>query len=279
MTDPQDWRSILFVPANRPDRFGKALAAGADAVCVDLEDAVAPEEKAGARSAAIDFVRETAPGPTTRIIRVNSVRTPEGLRDLIALGDATLRACTVAVPKVESPEEMRWIAELLSGKPIQLVAQIDTIGALRYASEIASASTNTIALMFGGLDLAAEIGVPPSWDALLQARTTVVLAAAEHGISSIDMPFPDARDREGCGKEARRTRAIGFTAKMAIHPAQVAPINDAFTPGVAEIAEAQRTLEAFERSGRNVALLDGKMIERPVVENMRRVLSRARSSA
>lgn len=274
MIDAQRWRSFLFVPGNRPDRFAKALAAGADAVCVDLEDAVAPEEKDGARSAALEFLRETSPGPA-RVVRINSVRTRQGLKDLLALCEAAPRSGAVAVPKVESAEEVRWVAGLLADANVGLVTQVETIGALKNVDAIASASPETVAIMFGGLDLAAEIGVPPSWEALLQARSAVALAAAGNGLGAIDMPLPEARNAERCGEEARRVRAMGFTAKMAIHPAQVEAINEAFSPSAEEIAEAERVVEAFERSGRNVALLDGKMIERPVIENMRRVLSRA----
>lgn len=271
---PSSWRSLLFVPATRPDRFSKALASGADAVCVDLEDAVAPGEKDAARAAAMSFLSAKERGPD-RVVRINSIRTLDGLRDILALNEVGLRSGLVAVPKVGSAEEVDLLLDHVP-EGLDIVAQIETLQGVRNATAIAAASPRVCAIMFGGLDLAGELGVPPGWDALLQARLAVAYAAAEAKLPALDMPFPDVSNLEECGAEAARAQALGFSAKMAIHPTQLPAIHDAFTPSADDVAWAERLLESFRRAGGGVALLDGKMIERPVVRNAERLLSRAR---
>ena len=270
---PTSWRSLLFVPATRSDRFSKALVSGADAVCVDLEDAVAPGEKDAARAAAMSFLSAEERGPA-RVVRINSLRTLDGLKDILALSEAHLRSGIVAVPKVDSAEEVDLLLELVPGE-LGIIAQVETLRGVRNAAAIACASSRVCAIMFGGLDLAGELGVPPSWEALLQGRLAVAYAAAEARLPALDMPFPDVSDSKECGAEAARAQALGFTAKMAIHPTQLSTIHDAFTPNAADVAWAERLLESFKRAGGGVALLDGKMIERPVVRNAERLLARA----
>ncbi len=212
MTEAMGWRSLLFVPGARPDRFDKALASGADAVCVDLEDAVAPARKDEARAAAIRFLVDGAgQGGPDRVVRINSVRSLAGLRDLLAIAEARPAGGTVAVPKLESAEEVQWIDQVLAeaGVPVRLVAQIETLRGVEQASAIAAASSRLAALMFGGLDLAAELGVPASWDALLLARSRTVHAAARAGLAAIDMPFVDVAAPEGCRAEAVRSLGLG----------------------------------------------------------------------
>lgn len=281
MTEAMGWRSLLFVPGARPDRFGKALASGADAVCVDLEDAVAPARKDEARAAAIRFLVDGAGqvGPD-RVVRINSVRSLAGLRDLLAIAEARPAGGTVAVPKLESAEEVQWIDQVLAeaGVPVRLVAQIETLRGVEQASAIAAASSRLAALMFGGLDLAAELGVPASWDALLLARSRTVHAAARAGLAAIDMPFVDVAAPEGCRAEAVRSLGLGFSAKMAIHPTQVPVINDAYTPSPEEVARAERIGRAYAGNPDGILLLDGTMVERPVVLAMARLLTRARRS-
>lgn len=281
MNDAMGWRSLLFVPGTRPDRFGKALACSADAVCVDLEDAVAPGRKDEARSAAVRFLADGAgQGGPGRVVRINSVRSLTGLRDLLAIAEARPAGGTVAVPKVESAEEVRWIEQILAeaGVPVRIVAQIETLLGVEQAPAIAAASPALSALMFGGLDLAAELGVPASWDALLHGRSRTVHAAARAGLAAIDMPFVDVAAPEGCRAEAVRSLGLGFSAKMAIHPSQVPAINDAYTPSAEEVARAERIGRAYAENPDGILLLDGVMVERPVVLAMARLLMRARRS-
>lgn len=281
--DDLGWRSVLFVPASRPDRFDKALAAGADAVCVDLEDAVAPAHKQDARAAAMRFLAEGGKGGggggPDRVIRINTPRSVAGMRDTLALIEARPSGGTVVVPKIDSPEEVGWVDQLLTeaGLDLRLVAQIETLHGVDQAAAITAASHRVSAVMFGGLDLAAELGVPASWDGLLYGRSRVVHAAARAGIPAIDMPFVDVHDVDGCRAEAQRALALGFTAKMAIHPNQVPTINEAYTPTPDEVAQAERIVTAWKDAPDGVIQLDGKMVERPIVLAMRRTLARARA--
>ncbi|QQP92994.1 CoA ester lyase (plasmid) [Skermanella sp. TT6] len=275
------WRSLLFVPGTRPDRFAKAAASGADAVCVDLEDAVPPGRKDEARGEALRFLAEVGGGACDRVVRINGVRTEPGLRDLLAVIEARPERGTIAVPKIESAEEVQWIDQLLTaaGCGLRVVAQIETLRGVENATVIAGASPRLSGIMFGGLDLAAELGAPASWEALLHGRSRVIHAAALAGIPAIDMPFVDVGDPEGCGQEARRALALGFSAKMVIHPTQVEVVNAAFSPTLEEIDQARRVIAALEEASGTAAggvvLLDGRMVERPVVLAMQRILARA----
>lgn len=275
------WRSLLFVPGTRPDRFAKAAASGADAVCVDLEDAVPPGRKDEARGEALRFLAAAGSGACDRVVRINGVRTEPGLRDLLAVIEARPERGTIAVPKIESAEEVQWIDQLLTaaGCGLQVVAQIETLRGVENATAIAGASPRLSGIMFGGLDLAAELGAPASWEALLHGRSRVIHAAALAGVPAIDMPFVDVGDPEGCGQEARRALALGFSAKMVIHPTQVEVVNAAFSPTPEEIDQARRVIAALEEASGTAAggvvLLDGRMVERPVVLAMQRILARA----
>ncbi|WP_063833644.1 HpcH/HpaI aldolase/citrate lyase family protein [Skermanella stibiiresistens] len=275
------WRSLLFVPATRPDRFAKAAASGADAVCVDLEDAVPPDAKDGAREEAVRFLTAPAAAGCQSVVRINSVRTESGLRDVLAILEVRPGGGFIAVPKIDSAEEVQWIDQLLTsaGVGLGIVAQIETLRGIENATAIAAASPRIAAIMFGGLDLAAELGSSVTWDALFRSRARVVHASALAGVPAIDMPFVDVGDPDGCAGEARRVQGLGFSAKMAIHPTQVPVINAAFSPTDEEVSQARRVIAALDEANAasaGVALLDGRMIERPVALAMRRVLARAR---
>ncbi|HEX7075555.1 MAG TPA: CoA ester lyase [Hyphomicrobiaceae bacterium] len=277
------WRSVLFVPGSRPDRFDKAITSDADAVCVDLEDAVAPAHKDQARAAATAFLAHGGGGGSPdRVLRINSPRKAVGLRDLLAVIEARPSGGTLLIPKVESAEELCWIDQLLTEAALDLtlVALLETPRAIDRAPAIVTAgpTRRLTAVMLGGLDLSAELGASGTWESLLFARSRLVQAAAQAGIAAIDMPFVDVGDPEGCGSEARRALALGFTAKMAIHPTQVPIINETYTPTPEEVARAQRVVRALADAPDGVLLLDGKMVERPVVLAMERVLARARAA-
>ena len=272
-------RSLLFVPASRPDRFAKALAAGADLVCADLEDAVAPADKAAARDAALAFLRDAAGAPG-RAVRINGLRTPEGISDLaaiVALGAAT---GALLLPKAEHAEEVAILDAVLSaaGSALSLVPLIESARGLRNATDIAAASPRVAALFLGGVDLAAELGVAPDATGLATARGLLVLAARGAGVGLIDVPALDVRDPEAGGREALAAKRLGFTAKAVLHPAQVPAVNAAFTPTEAEIAEAVRYVRAFAGAKGGVASLDGKLVEKPIIARMRQVLAAARAA-
>ena len=277
-------RSILFVPGYRPDRFDKALAAGADAVCIDLEDAVPPQRKAMAREAAARFLagRPAARspndiGPPHLIIRINDPDTDLGQADAEALG-GTRQPDAFMIPKVRTAAGVRRAARLL-GDSAPLLALVETALGLENVADIAQASPDVSGLVFGGFDLAIELGADPSWEPLLYARSRVVHAAALSGLDAIDMPSLGFREMSELREEAGRARFLGFAGKMAIHPAQLPVIHEVFTPSELEVERARHILDADREAGGGAVALEGRMVDRPVAEVARRVLARARAAA
>ena len=271
-------RSMLFVPALRPDRFSKAIATGTDIVIVDWEDAVVPERKAEARELTGTFFGELTDRPVLRYLRINSPRLPDGLRDLEALFEMEHLPDGIMIPKVESPEEVRWLTEILQPyrKDIELFPTVETAKGVRAVAEVALASKATTILGFGAVDLVAETGSDLSWDSLLYTRSQVVLAATEARVEALDTVWIEINDLAGLEKESRQARALGFTGKAAIHPSQVATINAAFSPSVAEVDLARRIVEATEGDFSGALQVNGKMIDEPVIVAAHRTMARAR---
>jgi citrate lyase beta subunit len=269
------FRSLLFSPGSRPDRVARALASGADAVCVDLEDAVAPTEKAEARKVATGFLAD-AGGPA-RVVRINRLGSAEGLRDLLAIVEARPAEGIVFLPKVGSAGEVTVVDSLLAeaGLALGIGILIETAEGLERAAEIATASPRIAFVMFGGADLAGELGTAIADAPLLYGRSRVVAAAARAGIQALDMPALDFKDAEAVRKEAARARALGFAGKAAIHPGNVAAVNAAFVPSAEEVAAAGRVVAAAKASSAGVVVVDGKMVDRPVVRAAERVIALA----
>lgn len=259
-------QSVLFVPGGRPDRWPKALATGADLVVIDLEDATGPDAKGPARADVARFCRE-APDPRIAV-RVNQLVNAHGLADLLALAEAP--PGVVFVPKVETAGILAVAHGLLPSA--SLAPLVESPAGLAQAFEIATAP-GVGAIMLGGVDYAAELGVPPSWDALLLARTTLAGACARAGIASIDVPSLALDDPAAVEAEARRVRALGFTAKSAIHPSQVDPIHAALRPGAAEVAEAREALAAFHAAGGGAVSWKGKFLEAPIIRRFEQILT------
>lgn len=266
-------RSLLFVPGSRPERFGKALAAGADITCIDLEDSVAPSGKAEARAAALSFIADQG-APDHLWLRINPVRSAVGLADLLAVLDSPAGPRTLMLPKLSDPSDLAFLEEVLGDRPLSLVPLIETAAGLRQAAAIAR-GPRIRALLFGAVDLSAELGCGLDWEPLLFARSTLVAAAAEGGVGLFDVPAIDVTDVEGLRASTARARTLGFTGRACIHPSQVGVVNEIFTPTAAEIDRANRVVDAFAQAGGGVALLDGKLIEMPVVRAARRVLAAA----
>lgn len=268
-------RSLIFAPANRPEVAPKALASPADAVCLDLEDAVPPGAKAEARALAMPFLMAAGgPGPE-RVLRINSLRSAEGLRDILAVIEARPPAGTILLPKVAHAEEVRLADELLAeaGLPLALAVLVESVEGLENVAAILAASPRIAFAMFGGVDLAAELGVAVAHEPLLYARSRVVHAARRAGVDAMDVPALAFRDLDAVAAEAAVARALGFTGKAAIHPSNLAAINAAFTPSAEEIARAEAVVAAWEASPTGLVVLDGKLIERPVIRSMQRVLA------
>jgi (S)-citramalyl-CoA lyase len=261
-------QSVLFVPGNRPERFAKALASGADSVCIDLEDAVPASEKVEARSAALGAIGDDA----RLAIRINGLTTRAGFADLLALAEAPVRPALVFIPMVDSAAEVAIARSVLSDKAMNFIPLIETTTGIANAPAIA-AEAGVAALMLGGADLSAQLGVTLSWEPLLFARSQLVMAAAGAGKAVIDVPYIHLDDAAGLDEEAGRAKALGFTAKAAIHPAQIASIHGVFRPTADDIAEAAAAAAAYAEANGAAVRFKGKMLEAPVMARYRQILS------
>ncbi len=268
-------RSLLFVPAVRPDRYPKALATGADAVCIDLEDGVSFAAKDEAREQAIALFTDRAPVRAEVSLRINDPTTELGMRDLDAIRDAGIRPDALMVPKCGGVDAIRVAADALAqtAPNLPIIAQIETAQGVAAAETIGAATPDVAVLFFGAVDYAADVGCRIEWDAILYARSRVVVAAAIAGVTALDTPFMDVPALATLADESRRTRRLGFTGKAAIHPTQVAVIQAAYSPGTDEVAWARRIVAAYESQSGGVLLVDGKLIERPVITAAQRTLA------
>ena len=269
-------RTVLFVPGDRPDRVAKALASAADLVCIDLEDSVLPESKAEARSSALQTL---ARGPIDRLaVRINPLTARVGLEDLLALSGAVNPPLLVLVPKARAAAELSVIAGAFGAACVGIVPLIESSEGISGADDIARAP-GCVAVMFGGADFAAEVGATMEWDPLLLARSLIVRAAARARIPAIDVPFLRVNDSAGVAEETRRAKALGFTAKAAIHPNQLEAIHRVFHPTTEEVSEADAALAAYRAAGSGAVVFNGKMLDAPIVRHYERILSLCRGSA
>lgn len=272
----QPRRSLIFTPGNRPDMFPKALRTGADIITVDLEDAIAPQHKDEAREKTLAlFADMPETGGVECVVRINTIRSADGLKDLSAIIAADTPPDAIMLPKVKSAEEIQLIDELLidSCAHIRLHVIIETNDGLYRCYDIAKSSARIDSLLFGAVDMAAELRVEPVWEPLFRARSQLVHAAAGAGLDLIDVPFLDLEDMAGLKEEAERCAALGFTGKGAIHPKQIATLNEAFSPSEAQIDYARRVIKAFEEGHSGLVLIDNKLIEKPVLRSMYRILA------
>ena len=274
MPDLGTCRVYLFTPGNRPDRFAKAAASGADAVILDLEDAVSLADKDQARAHLVAYFRKEKPQQIFGL-RVNNIHTPPGVRDLDALVTSGIRPDFIVLPKVESAFEVRLYAKLLGD--IALFCTIESARGLEAAFDIANAHPSVQALGFGGADLAVDLRAELAWEPMLWGRGRIVQAAASAEIAAVDVPHVVLDDEAGLRSDAARARAMGFSAKLAIHPKQLGPILEAFTPTPAEIERAAAIVAAYAAAGGNVVEYQGKMVEGPIVKSAQRLLALAKA--
>lgn len=269
--------ALLFTPGSRLDRLPKAAASGADGVIVDLEDSIAVPDKDRVRAEVVAYFRQHGRVPADRefasAIRLNNLRCPAGISDLDALNAAGLRPDLVMLSKVESAAEVQLAGRKLPAS-VRFICLIETVQGVRRCASIAEASPRVAALAFGGLDLSAETGGEPTWDALLWPRTMVVHACAAAGILALDQPYVDFANAAGLEQECSRTRALGFVGKLAIHPNQVGLIQRTYQPTAEQVARARIIVAAYVAAGGNVANVDGQMIDVPIHRSAVRLLQR-----
>ncbi|MET3390081.1 HpcH/HpaI aldolase/citrate lyase family protein [Variovorax atrisoli] len=282
-------RSKLFVPGTRPELFAKALAGEADAISLDLEDAVSEPRKDEARETVRRFLEggEAASSRKTLIVRVNAMDTPHFEKDIAAVARTGVHL--INLPKPQSPAHVRTAADAIERAerangvqaPIGLLLNIETPPALRMAAELAVAHPRVAGLQLGLGDLFEPLGIArrePS--AIRHAMFAVRIAAGEAGLYAYDSAFADIRDAEGFRAEAKLARDLGFLGKTCIHPSQIAIANEVFRPTDEEIAHARKVVEAArEADARGVGayVVDGKMIDIPFVIRARAVVESARS--
>jgi citrate lyase subunit beta/citryl-CoA lyase len=278
--DGDFYRSILFVPGVRPDRFVKATESGADVVVLDLEDSVDATRKIDARRCIAEYLAQAGEPAARRYVRVNAAGSPWWDDDLQFVSELT--GCDgVVVPKAEAVRAIEDAATAVSSRTV--LPLLETACGILTAMALASANAAIPALLFGAEDLTAEIGIPRTVDGeeLLFARSQVVLAATAAEADAVDAVFVDLASSTELRRDAARARALGFRGKMAIHPDQIATINDVFSPTDDEIRRATRVVDAYAAAaaaGEGVFRLDNRMVDAPVVARARRILSRRRSS-
>lgn len=271
-------RSFLFVPANRPERYAKALASGADAVIVDLEDAIAPADKSEALQALVQAFKSFDAAQRHRLlVRINAFGTPWHAGDLAALrGLAGHGLSAVMLPKAESPGTLAEVAAA-AGQSCALVPLIESVAGLDAINALA-ASPQVLRLAFGHLDFQADAGL--ACDAhemeLIPVRLALVLASRRAGLAApVDGISPGTQATDQLTLDTARSRRGGFGGKLCIHPAQVAAVNVALSPDSQEIVWARRVQAAFEAAGGGVFSLDGRMVDAPVLRLALRTLSQA----
>ena len=266
-------RSFIFTPGLNPEMFPKALASGADMVCIELEDGIAIKDKDEARKNTINALKNLKINNDVElVVRVNCQRTKPGLLDLEAFISSKLNVKALMLPKVKTPDEITFIDDLLTdcNMDTDLHVIMETNEALENIYDIAHASKRIVALYFGGVDMAAELRVPNSYENLFYARSKLVHAGASVGIDVIDVPYLDLEDMDGMKKEAELVRNLGFTGKGSIHPKQINILNEVFTPSKEEIIKAKRIIDQFNASDTGLVVIDGKLIEKPVLREMKR---------
>lgn len=279
MADLLSARVMLFTPGNRPERFEKAKELDADGVVIDLEDAISLVEKDKARDVVVQYFKDSKPIPNfLRCLRINSIKTPAGLKDISAIIDNNLLPDVLVIPKTEYAAEMIILDVLLQPRKIPYIALIETSIGLHNADDIACSSPHLKAVCFGGGDLAADLGATLTWEPMLNARSQVVRAAAMAGIAAFDVPYLNLHDTDDTLilEETQKVKALGFTGKFAIHPKHIKPILSVFTPTTNEIACAQKIVDAYNNAKGNVCEIDGKMIDVPIVRSAKRILSIAK---
>ncbi|MFB1063244.1 CoA ester lyase [Natrinema sp. H-ect4] len=282
-------RSVLFTPGDRPEMCRKAPESGADVIIFDLEDAVAPQRKAEAREAVRDVLSDPDFDPDCEVcVRVNAIDAAAGtaaaddLEELLDDGEDALES--LMLPKVDSPDDVRALVDELDDHDASLpvFALLESAAGILAAAEIAAVPA-TAALAFGAEDLAADIGATRSAEGLevCYARERVVLAAAANDCAAIDTLVTDFENEERLREDADRSVRYGYDGKLAIHPAQIGPINEAFTPSAEEREWADRVFEAkreADAEGRGVFAVDGEMIDAPLIARAERIRDRVEAA-
>lgn len=283
-------RALLYMPGDDLRKIRKAAGLDLDCACLDMEDGVALNRKAEARRTIAEALQTLDFGRTERLARINAVGSGLEQADLEAVLPA--RPDGIVIPKVENPEQIRWVSQVIAAAErrfgwqpgeMRLIAVVESARAIVDLAQIANADPRLEALIFGAEDYASDIGAirtRQSWE-VFYARSAVITHAAANGLQAIDLVHIDFHNLESLYEEALEGARLGFSGKQVIHPNQVEPVQQAFTPTDEAIAYAQRVKQAFEehqKIGKGAFALDGKMIDAPIVKHAEQVLALARVS-
>jgi citrate lyase beta subunit len=282
-------RALLYVPGDDWKKITKAVTLGVDSICMDMEDGVALTHKEEACATIARALRELDFGCSEKLVRINAVGS--GLEETDIHAVLPGHPDGVVIPKIESLDQIQWAheliesAELSNGWPlnsVRMLVGVETALGILNLKEIAS-HPRLDGIIFGGEDFAASLGAirsPEAWE-LFYARSAVVTACAAFGLQAIDIVTVEFRDEQRLAEESQFGAGLGFSGKQVIHPAQVEPVQAAFTPDEAAIAQAKRLVETFEAHqsmGAGAYELDGKMVDMPLLRNAQKVLDRARAA-
>jgi citrate lyase subunit beta/citryl-CoA lyase len=275
-------RSVLYMPGSNARAQEKAKSIPADAIILDLEDAVAPDAKSAARETVCNSVRQGGYGGREMIIRINSLDTPWGLEDLRAA--VSVQPDAILVPKVESAEMVHKVESLMDASgalaTTAIWCMIETPRGILKVADIAAASTRLGALVMGTSDLVKDVHArhTPLRLPMLTALSLSILAARAEGLAVLDGVYLDLQDTDGFRNACVQGLEFGFDGKTLIHPSQVEPCNEVYAPDAAEVDLSRRIIEAFaaaEKEGKGVVVVDGKLVENLHVDNAKRLVALA----
>src|SRR5271168_4806765 len=232
-------KSSLFTPATKADHFGRAAEVGADALIIDLEDAVAPADKQKARSAALQYLEQPIGNRFPCALRINAPVTRTGIDDLHSLLESSATPDYIILPKCDSAAFVRMVRSLLDQvqKKAEIIALIESASGVEALPDIVKSDVRPAALLFGAADMAADLGSKTAWETLFFVRSRIVQVAALAGVAVVDSPFFDIGDIDGLKRETDAAQDLGFHGKCAIHPKQISTINEVFTPSSEEVAK------------------------------------------
>lgn len=283
-------RALLYMPGDDLHKINKAITLDVDCICMDIEDGVASNRKDKARQTIANALSSLDFGRSEKLVRINPVGSGFENQDLSATIPS--KPDGVVIPKVSDADQIRWVSEELNNfeqehqwslGSIGIIAIIESALGIVNLREIASVGSRLKALIFGAEDLAADIGALPSksrWE-VMYARSAVVTHAAAFGLQAIDIVYVDFNDIDGLKVQASQGVHLGYSGKQVIHPNQVLPVQEAFTPGDEAIKEAKSIVEVYksqQEAGRGAFAMDGKMVDAPIVKTAQSILERAKAA-
>ena len=270
-------RSIIFYSALEPERWEDGIASGADMFCLDIEDSTSADRKEEARQVCLPLYRRQVDRPVRRLVRINTPRSDEGVRDMLAIVALDTPPDGVVIPKVTSAAEVQWVAGIIAPKhpELELVVLIEDQKGFDNIRKIAKAAPQISTIFLGSADFSGEIGSDLSLDALHHLRSRMVLAASEAGIDSLDGCFFDPTDIDGLIAETQSVADMGFTGKASYDAVQIPHIHNIFTPDVDSIDHARRVITAITKSPTGQARVDGISVNRANLKTANRIIETA----